>query len=82
MKKKKASRKITASELDRKFDEGNEDILEYFETKEPLKRILVDFPQWMIDEFDKEAKHLGLSRQAIIKTWLNEHINAKYKRAG
>lgn len=67
-------KKISASLLDNKFDEGNEDILEYFDTEKCSKRILVDFPEWMIKSLDNEAKHLGISRQAVIKFWINEKI--------
>ena len=70
----KSKDKISAKMLDKKFDEGNEDILQYFETSTASRRILVDFPEWMIESLDNEAKHLGISRQAIIKFWINEKI--------
>ena len=40
-------------------------------------RVIVDFPTWMVEEFDKEAKKLSVNRQAVIKTWLAEKIEAK-----
>jgi len=70
---------IKASELDKKFDDG-EDILEYFDTtkltkpNESLKRINVDFPLWMLKGLDKKAKHLGVNRQAILKIWVAEKL--------
>ena len=76
---KKLSNVISAQKLDQKFDEGKEDILEHFDTENPIKRVLVDFPQWMLDSLDQEAKHLALSRQAIIKTWLNDRIRENNK---
>lgn len=72
MKARKA--RISAKKLEEKFDEGKEDILEYFDTKSATRRILVDFPEWMILALDREAKHLGISRQAIIKFWINEKL--------
>lgn len=30
----------------------------------------VDFPEWMIEAMDKEAKRLGVTRQSIIKVWI------------
>jgi hypothetical protein len=72
-------KKITAAELDRKFDDG-EDISEYIDWSsarrpglEP-KRVNVDFPSWMVTSLDKEAKRLGITRQALIKTWIAEKL--------
>ena len=38
------------------------------------KRVNVDFPLWMIHQLDKEAKRLGVARQAIIKVWVAERL--------
>ncbi len=38
------------------------------------KRINIDFPTWMVKKLDEEAQHIGVSRQAIIKTWLAEKL--------
>jgi len=34
----------------------------------------VDFPVWMIESLDKEAKRLGVTRQSIIKVWIAERL--------
>jgi hypothetical protein len=71
---------MKASELDKKFDTNEEDILEYFDTSnikmlnEEPKRINIDFPSWMVQSLDREAKHIGVSRQAVIKMWLAERL--------
>jgi hypothetical protein len=72
-------KRISAAELDRKFDDG-EDISEYFDWStarrpglEP-KRVNVDFPTWMVDGLDREAARLGITRQALIKTWIAEKL--------
>jgi hypothetical protein len=71
---------MKAKELDRIFDQGEEEILDYFDTtqiekpNEEPKRINIDFPRWMVDRLDREARHLGVSRQAIIKMWLAEKL--------
>ncbi len=71
---------MKASELDKIFDENEEDILEYFDTSkvrminEEPKRVNIDFPAWMVHSLDKEAKHIGVSRQAVIKMWLAEKL--------
>ncbi|NIM16830.1 MAG: CopG family transcriptional regulator [Candidatus Aminicenantes bacterium] len=70
---------MKAKEFDRKFDEG-EDISSYLDlskAKRPgqeQKRINIDFPVWMIQSLDKEAKRLGVPRQSIIKVWLAERL--------
>ena len=71
---------MKALEIDKKFDDNQEDILEYFDTSkikminEKSKRINIDFPAWMVESLDKEAKHIGVSRQAVIKMWLAERL--------
>ena len=70
---------MKARELDKKFDEG-EDISEFLDlsqAKRPgqvQKRVNVDFPVWMIQRLDKEAKRLGVPRQSIIKIWIAERL--------
>ena len=74
---------MKATDLDLKFDENKEDILEHFDlstaTRPNLKqkRINVDFPEWVIDSLDKEANRIGVTRQSIIKMWLVERLEAQ-----
>jgi hypothetical protein len=76
---KRRLRYMKAKEIDRKFDEG-EDISGYLDiTKarrpgQEQKRVNVDFPLWMIQLLDKEAKRLGVPRQSIIKVWVAERL--------
>ena len=39
-----------------------------------LKKVNVDFPQWVIESLDKEAKKIGVTRQSIIKVWIAERL--------
>jgi len=70
---------IKAEEFDAKFDSGG-DISEYLELSNALrphqaqKRVNVDFPKWMIQSLDKEARKLGVTRQSIIKIWIAEKL--------
>ena len=70
---------MKAKEFDRKFDEG-ENVTRYLDLKKirkPVreqKRVNVDFPVWMIQLLDKEAKRLGVPRQSIIKMWIAERL--------
>ena len=78
-------KKITAQEFDKKFDNG-ENIDEYLdfsaaiklkdikELKTQTKKVNVDFPEWVIESLDKEAKKIGVTRQSIIKVWIAERL--------
>lgn len=70
---------MKAEEFDRQF-ESNEDItgkLDLRRARRPRqvqRRVNVDFPDWMIERLDREARRLGVSRQSIIKVWLSERL--------
>jgi hypothetical protein len=70
---------MKAEEFDKKFDEG-EDVsqnLDISKARRPVqeqKRVNVDFPLWMIQLLDKEAKRMGVPRQSIIKLWVAERL--------
>ena len=70
---------MKAKELDKKFDEGK-DISQYLDItkarrpEQEQKRVNVDFPLWMIQLLDKEARRLGVPRQSIIKVWVAERL--------
>jgi biotin operon repressor len=70
---------MKAKEIDKKFDAG-EDISKFLDLShatrpgQEQKRINVDFPNWMIQALDKEARRLGVTRQAIIKVWIAERL--------
>lgn len=73
---------ISVEEFDRRFDEG-EDITAFLDTS-PIrhpnrekKTVNVDFPLWMVNALDKEAKTLGVWRQALIKTVLSRHLQQR-----
>ena len=70
---------MKARDLDRRFDAG-EDISKYLDLSgarrpgQTIKRVNVDFPEWMIKSLDKEARRLGVPRQSIIKVWVAERL--------
>ena len=76
---KNAKTTITAEELDRRFDAG-EDIsgfLDWDKARRPgleSRRVNVDLPAWMIQQLDRQADLIGVTRQSIIKVWLSERI--------
>lgn len=73
---------MKAHELDTKFD-NNEDVLDSFDLKsaqranQKQKRVNVDFPIWMVESLDREAKRLGVTRQSLIKLWLADKLDRK-----
>ena len=79
-------RTATAEELDRLFDQGSGEIDQHLDWenarrpgREPglePKRVNVDFPQWMIAGLDREAKRRGVTRQALIKMWISDRLDA------
>ncbi|SEK90801.1 type II toxin-antitoxin system BrnA family antitoxin [Ectothiorhodospira marina] len=70
-------------EFEKKFDDGQEDILDDLELSTARrvnleqKRINVDFPAWVVDSLDREAARVGVTRQSIIKVWLVERLQAE-----
>ena len=74
---------ITVEEFDKMFDDASDEIDDFvdfskFEKRNlELKRVNVDFPQWMIYAMDRQAREIGISRQALIKTWISEKLEAK-----
>ncbi len=70
---------MKAKEFDRKFTNG-EDITQFLDRskarrpEEYQKRVNVDFPVWMIQSLDKEARRLGVTRQSVIKLWLADKL--------
>jgi len=70
---------MKAKDFDQAFDNG-EDVtgqLDLASKRRPeleQKRVNVDFPVWMIQQLDKEARRLGVTRQSVIKMWLADRL--------
>lgn len=70
---------MKAKELDALFDSG-EDITQYLDLSTlskngtQTKKVNVDFPEWVINSLDLEAKKIGVTRQSIIKVWIAERL--------
>jgi hypothetical protein len=71
---------MKASEFDKKFDDGVEDIMGDLDLSSAARpgrvqqRVNVDFPVWMVEALDREAAHLGVTRQSIIKVWIADRL--------
>lgn len=76
---------ISAEEFDRLFDEGG-DVSEYVDWSaahrpgQDMKRVNVDFPAWMVEALDKEAKRRGVTRQSLIKNTLCDFLDTTRHR--
>ena len=71
---------MKAKEFDKKFESG-EDITKYLDLskarrpEQEQKRVNVDFPVWMIQSLDREARRLGVPRQSVIKVWIADRLD-------
>lgn len=73
---------MKADDFDKKFDSGEDitselDLAKARRLNQEPKRINVDFPTWMVESLDREAKRLGVTRQSIIKVWIAEMLERK-----
>ena len=70
---------MKAREFDRKFDSGK-NITKHLDRSKARrpdqehKRVNVDLPVWMVESLDREAKRLGIPRQAVIKVLVARHL--------
>ncbi len=68
----------TAEEFDTYFDEGGSVVpfadLEQASRPNKVKQVNVDFPLWMIEALDKKARHIGVSREALLKFWIADRL--------
>ena len=70
---------MKAKKFDADFDDGKDvtESLDLSKAGRPLqkqRRVNVDFPTWMIESLDREARRIGVTRQSIIKIWLAERL--------
>jgi len=74
---------MKASEFDKKFDDGVEDVVDDLDMSsasrpnQAPRRVNVDFPSWMVESLDREARRLGVTRQSVIKVWIAEKLEHK-----
>ena len=70
---------MKARKFDKKFDDG-EDVSEFLDWEKAerpnltTKRVNVDFPSWVVEGLDQQARLLGVTRQALIKFWVAERL--------
>ena len=70
---------MKTTDFDTKFAAG-EDIsaaVDWSQAKrsnDQARRVNVDFPAWVVSGLDKQARHLGITRQSLIKMWIAERL--------
>lgn len=79
--KKKSSKKFkTVAEMDQALEDA--DLATDFETKGVvknlhLKKINLDLPEWLVQQIDRVAKRLGVSRQPLLKIWIHDRLRVE-----
>jgi hypothetical protein len=76
-----ATKPATADEIAEMADRG-EDVSRFFRAPgkmmPPIQRVNVDFALPMLEELDRQAAELNISRQAVIKTLLRQALDQRY----
>ncbi len=80
-----SAKTIPSAEQIAEMADSGENITRFFSGKgrmmQPVQRVNVDFTASMLDELDREARDLNVSRQAVIKTLLRRALDEKYVAA-
>ena len=83
MKKKSATAiraSVSAATLDRRHDSGGDltahlDLARATRPGRVTQRVNVDFPEALLDAIDREARRIGITRQAYIKLRLADAVS-------
>jgi len=70
---------MKARDFDRKFDAGADvsSDVDWEKARRPNlepRRVNVDFPTWVVEALDREARRLGVTRQSLVKLWIAERL--------
>jgi len=76
---------VSAEAIARLADEGR-DVSRFFTNNGrmmgPIQRVNVDLASGMLEELDRAAKELNISRQAVIKTLIRQGLDQQYLARG
>lgn len=76
------SRKPVSAEGIARLAEQGKDVSRFFTNRgrmmAPIQRVNVDFAAPMLEELDKTAEELNISRQAVIKTLIRQALDQHY----
>jgi len=77
----KSAKPVSADAIARLADRGK-DVSHFFKGQgrmvQPIQRVNVDLTTSMLDELDKAAHDLNVSRQAVIKTLVRQALDQHY----
>jgi hypothetical protein len=77
----KPRKAISAEGIARQADQGR-DVSRYFTNRgkmmSPIQRVNVDLGLGMLEELDRAASELNISRQAVIKTLIRQGLDQQY----
>lgn len=80
-KTRKAVRPVAAEEIAKMADQGH-DVSRFFKGEgrmvQPIQRVNVDVTASMLEELDRAAQDLNVSRQAVIKTLVRQALDQHY----
>ena len=78
---RKSAKPISAEAIARLADQG-QDVSRFFRGQgrmvQPIRRVNVDVTASMLEELDKAAQDLNVSRQAVIKTLVRQALDQHY----
>ncbi|MFZ0773512.1 MAG: ribbon-helix-helix protein, CopG family [Candidatus Sulfotelmatobacter sp.] len=84
-KTRKRSKPVHAEIIARLADRGK-DVSRFFTNAGrmmgPIQRVNVDLAPGMLEELDRAAKELNISRQAVIKTLIRQALDQQYLARG
>ena len=82
---RKRRKPVSADAIGRLADEGR-DVSRFFTNNGrmtgPIPRVNVDLASGMLEELDRAAKELNISRQAVIKTLIRQALDQQYLARG
>jgi Ribbon-helix-helix protein, copG family len=80
-KTRKAANPVSADKIARLADRGK-DVSGFFKGEgrmaQPIQRVNVDLTAAMLEELDRAARELNVSRQAVIKTLVRQALDQHY----
>ena len=86
MKKIRKKKSAPSAETIARMAERGKDVSRFFTNAgrmmEPIQRVNVDFTATMLEELERAAKELNVSRQAVIKTLVRQALDHHYLAKG
>jgi hypothetical protein len=86
MKSTRKRRKVVAAETIARLADRGRDVSRFFSNRGrmmgPIQRVNVDLAAGMLEELDRTAKELNISRQAVIKTLIRQALDQQYLARG